>query len=177
MADSMAEMPRHNLELKARCTDLAGAAQRLQEFGARLADVERQADSYFHVPHGRLKLREIDGQSAVLIWYERADQPSFKSSHYRLVPVANADSLKAALTAALGIRGVVQKRREIWLYRNVRIHLDEVAGLGSFIEFEAVLAEGADLGASRTILDQLAALLAIQTGDCLATSYADLLGL
>ena len=52
----------------------------------------------------------------------------------------DAGALKTALVAALGIRGVVHKRREIYLWHNVRIHLDEVAGLGALVEFEAVLA-------------------------------------
>jgi len=37
----------------------------------------------------------------------------------------------------------VSKRREIYLWHNVRIHLDAVTGLGSFVEFEAVLGRSA----------------------------------
>ena len=55
------------------------------------------------------------------------------------MPIAEPALLKAALTAALGVRRVVDKRREIFLADNVRIHLDDVAGLGTFLEFEAVL--------------------------------------
>src|SRR5262245_22664322 len=104
---SMSELLRHNLELKARCSDLAVAAQRAQEFGARCTGSERQTDTYFHVPHGRLKLREIEGRPAVLIWYDRADEASSKSSHYYLVPIPDPGQLKAALTVALGVRGVI----------------------------------------------------------------------
>ncbi|MGK3856667.1 class IV adenylate cyclase, partial [Enterococcus faecium] len=82
---------------------------------------------------GRLKLREIDGQAAVLIWYDRPDHDAARLSKYHLVPVADPAALKAALTDALGVRGEVRKRREIYLWHNVRIHLDEVAGLGSFL--------------------------------------------
>jgi predicted adenylyl cyclase CyaB len=173
----MAEMLRHNLEMKARCPDLDIAARRAQAFGARFAGGERQADTYFHVPHGRLKLREIEEQLAVLIWYDRADQPSSKSSQYYLVPIPDPGPLKAALTAALGVRGVVEKRREIWLYQNVRIHLDQVAGLGCFLEFEAVLTDETDTPTAQAILDRLGASLGVQAADCLAGSYADLLGL
>src|SRR5262249_50856778 len=128
-------------------------------------------------PNGRLKLREIEGRPAVLIWYERPDNTPARSSHYHLVPVADAAALKATLSAALGVRGTVSKRREIYLYQNVRIHLDEVARLGSFVEFEAVLADDANLPVAHALLNQLTDLLGISAADYLAPSYADLLGL
>ncbi|MBI3464227.1 MAG: class IV adenylate cyclase, partial [Planctomycetes bacterium] len=171
---------RRNVELKARVTDLGEVRRRAVEMGARAAGVQRQRDTYFHVPRGRLKLREIEGEPAVLIQYSRPDAAGARRSDYHLVPVAEAELLKAALGEALEIRNVVEKRREIFLYqpverqggregeapaeprfaegagsagaspsrsstrfyRNVRIHLDEVAGLGSFLEFEAVLEPG-----------------------------------
>ena len=42
--------------------------------------------------------------------------------------------LTVRLAEALGVRSVVRKRREIYLYHNVRIHLDEVCDLGRFLE-------------------------------------------
>ena len=50
---------------------------------------------------GRLKLRQIDGLSAHLVAYARADQPGPKVSDYVLVPISNPESLKAALAATL----------------------------------------------------------------------------
>ena len=73
-----------------------------------------------------MKLREIEGQPAQLIWYVRPDEQAPKASDYLVVPVADAPLLKSALTAAFGVGGVVDKRREIFLWHNVRIHLDEV---------------------------------------------------
>lgn len=168
---------RRNLELKARHTDLASARQAALALGAQPTGVEDQTDTYFHVAHGRLKLREIIGQPAVLIFYQRSDECSARLSAYHLVPVADPGLLKEALTAALGVRGVVSKRREILLWRNVRIHLDEVAGLGTFVEFEAVLGSGADETMSAAWLEQLSAALEIPAANHLAPSYADLLGL
>ena len=49
----------------------------------------------------------------------------------------------APLAAALGIRTVVRKQRTVYLHKNVRIHLDAVDGLGTFLEFEAVMPDGA----------------------------------
>jgi predicted adenylyl cyclase CyaB len=167
---------RRNLELKARCPGLAGAREKVVGLGARNGGTEIQTDSYFRVARGRLKLREIEGQSAVLIWYDRANHQEARPSDYYLVPVADAAGMKAALGAALGLRGQVQKRREIYLWHNVRIHLDEVAGLGTFIEFEAVLSPGADEGTAAERLGHLCQVFSTSTADHVAPSYSDLLG-
>lgn len=169
--------PRRNLEVKARCADLPGARAAALALGAQAAGGETQTDTYFHVPHGRLKLREIDGQSAVLIAYDRPDAGAARLSAYHLAPVSDPAAMKTALTAALGLRGAVVKRREILLWHNVRIHLDEVANLGTFVEFEAVLGSGDDETTAAARLAQLGAALGIESADHLAPSYADLLGL
>jgi predicted adenylyl cyclase CyaB len=168
---------RSNLETKARHTDLDSAREAAVRLGARRHAEEAQTDTYFQVPHGRLKLREIDGQLAALIWYDRPNHEGSRLCSYHLVPVPDPAGLKAALTAALGVRGVVRKRRTICLWHNVRIHLDEVAGLGTFVEFEAVLGPGQDEATAQERLEQLGRALAIDPAAYLAPSYADLLGM
>jgi predicted adenylyl cyclase CyaB len=169
--------PRRNLEVKSRCLDLQAAAAQVGHLGARYVGLEVQTDTYFRVPSGRLKLREIESQEALLIGYSRPDQTGARLSDYHLVPVLDTAAIKALLTEMLGVRGVVSKRRQIWLWDNVRIHLDEVKGLGSFIEFEAVLKSSAEEIAAPAQLAELCGLLQIASGDLLAPSYADLLGL
>jgi adenylate cyclase, class 2 len=168
---------RQNLERKCRLANLASAAKAALRLGAHFHAAESQTDTYFHVAHGRLKLREIDGQSAVLISYDRPDEVAARLSRYYLVPVPDPAGLKAALTAALGVRGVVCKRRAIYLWHNVRIHLDEVDELGTFVEFEAVLSPDDDQATADRRLEELRRELALQPDDYLAPSYADLLGM
>ncbi len=167
--------PRRNLELKARHADLPAARTAALSLGARPAGIELQTDTYFHVPHGRLKLRVIDGQSAVLIWYERPDRATARLSAYHLVPVPDPTALTAALGGALRVRGEVKKRREILLWHNVRIHLDEVAGLGTFVEFEAVLGVEEEERTAAGRLEELCGALGIMHADQVAPAYADLL--
>jgi predicted adenylyl cyclase CyaB len=167
----------HNLELKARHPDLRMAAAAVEQLGAQGPTVESQTDTYFRVPNGLLKLREIEGQQAALIWYTRPDRRDARTSTYQLVPVPDPDGLRAALDGALAVRGTVRKRRTIYLWHNVRIHLDEVDGLGTFVEFEAVLSPGEDEATARRRLEELGRVLGIRPEDCLAPSYADLLGL
>jgi adenylate cyclase class IV len=169
--------PRRNLELKARYPDLAQARAAVAQLGARPGGTEEQTDTFFHVPRGRLKLREISGQPAYLIWYDRPDQTGQRLCNYHLAPVAEPRSLRGLLASALAVRGQVRKSREIHFWHNVRIHLDEVAGLGPFVEFEAVLAPEDDEASARERLDHLCHLLGISPADHVAVAYADLLGL
>jgi predicted adenylyl cyclase CyaB len=167
--------PRQNLELKARCPDLDAVRERVRRLGARDGGVEMQTDTYFRVPNGRLKLREWDGKPAELIWYARPDNADARTSTYLRVPVPAAALLKTALTSALGQWAQVRKRRHIYFWHNVRIHLDEVAGLGTFLEFEAVLSPTEDEVTARVRLDQLCRDLAVADGDRIAGSYSNLM--
>jgi len=163
-----------NIELKARLADLDEARRIAEQIATDRLGVQHQVDTYFPCREGRLKLREIDGLSAQLVWYARPDQQGPKASDYRLVPVSNPQTLKAALTAALGVRGVVEKRREVFLVRNVRIHLDEVVGLGRFLEFEAVLGPGVDPAAGHAQVQDLIERFAIRPDDLVPGSYGEM---
>src|SRR5487761_1178730 len=166
-------MPR-NIEIKARLRSLDDARGICRGLAAWHA-TEHQIDTYFVCRQGRLKLRERGEGPAQLVWYARPDGAEPRASDYQLVPVEDAAALKQALTAALGVRVVVEKRREIYLHQNVRIHLDRVARLGDFVEFEAVLAAGDDEPAAAALVERLAAALGVEAGDRVAGSYSDLL--
>jgi adenylate cyclase class IV len=166
--------------LKARCADHTNAEKVLAELGATHQWSLRQVDTYFAAPRGRLKLREQDGGSAAaeLIAYDRPNETGVRASDYQLVAVPDPAALKLALAGALGIRVVVSKQRTLWMWHNVRVHLDRVESLGTFLEFEAVLAcPAGPQGSSRDRLDQLGRLLRIRDEDRIAVSYADLLEL
>ncbi len=164
-----------NIEIKARLVDPASARRVAAAVATERLGVQEQVDTYFRCRQGRLKLREIQGLPAQLVCYARPDQLGPKASDYLLVPVPDPELLKRALTVALGIRGVIRKRREIFLYHNVRIHLDEVVGLGHFLEFEAVLGPEMDDGAGRAQVEGLLQRFAIDPADLLTGSYGDTL--
>jgi len=163
-----------NIELKARLGDIDAARAIAEAITTKRLGSRHQIDTYFHCQAGRLKLRQIDGLSAELVWYSRPDEEGPKASDYKLVPVANPETLKGALSAALGVRVVVEKRREVFLWHNVRIHLDEVTGLGSFLEFEAVLGPDVDDAKGHKQLETLIEKFAISPPDRLPNSYADM---
>jgi predicted adenylyl cyclase CyaB len=161
------------MELKARCPDLARARSVARSIGAIHQGVLVQTDTYFTVAHGRLKLREIESSHSELIWYDRPNAASARLSDYTLYPISDPTTFKAVLSGALGAWCIVRKRRDLYLWKNVRIHLDEVDKLGSFIEFEAVLSES-----ETDAYDRLAWLkeqFRIPDADRIADSYSDLL--
>jgi predicted adenylyl cyclase CyaB len=164
-----------NIELKARIADFTAAIVTARSLAAEPPQSVHQIDTYFNAAHGRLKLREVTGREAQLVWYSRSDQAEAKSSDYRLVPAADPAALKQALGAALGIKQVVEKQRLVFMYGNVRIHLDEVVGLGFFLEFEAVLGPGIDDSAGRAQVEFLKSAFRLRGEDLIAHSYSDLL--
>lgn len=166
---------RCNIEFKARLVDF----DRAVAIARRCADIhlgaERQIDTYFVAARGRLKLREIEGRGAWLIGYERSNDDGTRGSDYRLVEIADPANLRATLSTALGVLVTVRKVREIYLDRNVRIHLDRVEGLGEFLEFEAVLTGAHEDVEGRRRVDALRDAFAAVLGEPIATSYSDLL--
>jgi homotetrameric cytidine deaminase len=157
--------PQRNLELKARDPDPGRSLERALALGAEDHGEIVQRDTYFGRVGGRLKLREQTPGETELIQYRRVDEAGPRTSEYRLVGVGEGDGLRDALDAALGTLAVVEKRRRLLLWEDVRIHLDEVEELGSFVELEAT-DEDPDK------IDRLRAELEIE--DLIAESYSDL---
>jgi len=161
--------PRRNVELKAVDPDPARTLALALALGASDEGVLVQRDTYFRVASGRLKLREEEPGEAHLIAYSRPDDPAVRVSSYRVLPAA--DGTLAALSETLGVDVVVEKRRHLLLWETVRIHLDEVTGLGSFIELEAVADADSDLSRERAQVDHLVD--ALEIGELQEGSYSD----
>ena len=164
--------PRRNVEIKARDADPAGTLERARALGASDEGVLVQRDTYFARARGRLKLRE-EPDRATLIAYARPDQSEARASAYRLATVGDPAAVKEALDAALGTVVVVEKRRHLLLYENVRIHLDDVANLGAFVELEAVAEPDSDLSSEHALIARLQDELALKETE--PRSYSDLL--
>ena len=164
-----------NLEIKARCGDLEAARAAAQRLATRRVGLDRQVDTYFCTGEGRLKLRESSLEGGQLVPYLRPDTPGPKRADYQVIPVEDAAGLKALMARILGVHRVVRKAREIFLYENVRIHLDRVEGLGEFVELEAVFdgSPAAEAEQRRTV-DYLMVELGIDPADLLPGSYEGL---
>ena len=108
-----------NSEIKARCGDQEAVRQYLREHGADFKGTDHQIDTYFDVPEGRLKLRQGPIENN-LIFYRRADTVRPKQTTIHILPVAPDSTIGEVLTAALGVRVIVDKQREIYFIDNVK---------------------------------------------------------
>jgi adenylate cyclase class IV len=171
--DATGDTGRRNVQLKAIDPDPLRSLERCLALGAEDHGVLEQRDTYFDSRFGRLKLRESSAGPAELIQYDRPDEPHQRISTYRVVAVPDAARLAQALGAALGVRGVVAKRRHLLTWRGVRIHLDTVDDLGTFIELEAVAPATSDLRAEYELVAHLRRVLDITDDRLCPHGYAD----
>ncbi|MCH8851910.1 MAG: CYTH domain-containing protein, partial [Planctomycetes bacterium] len=105
----------------------------------------------------------------------RPDTITARGSNYHLIRVIDGADLRRLLADGLGILAEVYKRRTVFLWRNVRIHLDEVKRLGSFIELEAIVDESCDEVSARAKVEHLCTALEILPDQLIDVSYSDLL--
>lgn len=174
----LALRPGRNLELKLRVADAAELRRRAQALGAGAPAILEQEDVYFAAREGRLKLRSEQRpgrRTSELIHYDRADRGEARLSCYNRLPQADPEGLRRLLAGALGERGVVKKKRELFLLGRTRLHLDRVQGLGDFAELELVLKDGETPEDARAELDRLLERLGLKEAEAVAVSYIDLL--
>ena len=162
-----------NIELKARLRDRDHALVVCHRIGANAQGDIHQIDTYFRVPSGRLKLREAEPGRTELVFYHRPDVAGPKGCDYALEPAQ--PTIKSMLSDALGVLTVVDKVRTLYLWENVRIHLDRVQDLGDFIEFEAVLDDTHDDADGHAKLARLIEDFGLTDDEHLEVSYLDLM--
>ena len=164
-----------NIEVKTRVPDWERLGRELARAGARDDGVETQQDIFYACRSGRLKLRLSSRSGAMLIHYVRADAARVRASDYDLAPVVDGDALRRVLDAGLERLGVVRKTRHLYWIDNVRVHLDEVEGLGRFLELEAIVDQAHPEASCRRHTEELLQAFGIRPADHLRHAYGDLL--
>ena len=163
-----------NIEIKARARNYLEIKSRAEKMSDTPVEVIPQEDTFFNTPQGRLKLRVL-ADHAQLIYYTRPDQDGPKRSDYHITRSTDPQNLKRVLELAYGIRGVLRKTRYLYLLGQTRLHLDDVEGLGYFIELEVVLEDGQTDAEGEKIAEDLMAALGVERGDLIDGAYMDLL--
>jgi len=165
-----------NVEIKARVRDLPALLTAVEAIADGPPELLLQDDTFFDSPFGRLKLRVSTNGTGELVAYRRPDVGGPRESSFVKAAVTDPAALAAVLADALGPAGVVRKRRIFCRHGQTRIHLDEVDGLGTFLELEVELRDGQPTGEGERIARELMARLGIAEDDLVATAYVDLLG-
>jgi predicted adenylyl cyclase CyaB len=164
-----------NVEIKARVRDLPAIRRAVEAIADGPPALLIQSDTFFEVPRGRLKLRVFADGTAELISYLRHDVAGPRESRFAKAAVNDSGALAAVLGAALGVAAVVRKRRDLYRCGPTRIHLDDVEGLGSFLELEVELPDGQSAAEGERIARELMARLGIAEEDLVAGGYVGLL--
>ena len=166
-----------NIEIKARVDDFEALKARAASLSDQPLAVIPQEDTFFNTAKGRLKLRVQAPDWGYLIYYERPDQGGPKRSDYHLAETRDPVQLKTTLSLALGVRGVVRKTRYLYMVGQTRIHLDDVEGLGHFMELEVVMQEGQSDAEGQAIAEDLMRRLEVRKEALLEGAYMDLIEL
>ncbi|KAL0273360.1 UNVERIFIED_CONTAM: hypothetical protein PYX00_006046 [Menopon gallinae] len=168
-------MPR-NVEVKAKLRDLDRTVSIVKDLCKSDGIQLIQEDVFFEATKCRLKLRTIqDRTTSQLISYSREDTPGAKISDYKICEVPNREDLLQVLSSSLGIKGIVKKKRQLFLYGQTRIHIDTVEGLGNFLELEVVLQDSQGFSDGNKILQDLLNKLNIEEEDLMVGAYIDLM--
>ena len=164
-----------NIEFKAKVDSIESYENILLELQPIFKGVDHQIDTYFNVPKGRLKLREGNIENA-LINYDRENQAGSKLSSVILYRHQPDPALKSILTHQLGIKMVVDKVRKIYFIENVKFHFDQVKGLGTFLEVEAIDNDGQySLEKLQEQCDHYQQLFDLKANQMMQQSYSDML--
>jgi len=130
-----------NLELKISIDNVLEITKKLNSIKAKNFGILRQKDIYYDCATGRLKLREINNKKRQIIFYNRPNLKDLKISDYKIINIKHEhdELLQLLLDNACKEKIIVEKQRNLWIYKNTRIHLDKVKNLGQFLELETVI--------------------------------------
>ncbi|MCE1166044.1 MAG: class IV adenylate cyclase [Bacteroidetes bacterium] len=167
---------RKNLEIKTGIKNLASFRKKAAEYSRKAKSsrhfTEEQKDIYYNTGKGRLKLRIKNGKDGVLIYYKRSSASGKRVSNYFLSETSSPKELDSMMREMHGVKVIVEKKREIFLADNVRIHLDSVRGLGKYLEFEIIFNS---IKNARRTLDGLIEHFNLDESAFIKGSYSDLL--
>jgi adenylate cyclase class IV len=135
-----------------------------------------QLDTYLESREGRLKIRVINDRDVELLFYLRPNRKGPRKSSYFRVPLDGGQKeMESILKSAVGVIGSVAKERTVYYNENVRINIDRVKHLGTFVELEAELRTDGGGARSLRLLRETIAALGLARENAVSYSYLDLL--
>lgn len=162
-----------NFEIKTKISDYEKFKKLSLNFSKKILHfTEEQEDIYYKIKEGRLKLRIINQTKGNLIFYRRSNKTTKRVSKYIISETNNPESLKLILQNTLPVLITVRKKREIFIHKNIRIHLDKVVGLGNYLEFEIIFNSFAN---ARKQMEDLISYFDLNEDNFIKVSYSDLL--
>ena len=165
-----------NIEVKAQVKDMGTVKSKVEQIATSGPVYLCQEDTFFHIPTGRLKLRTLMSKNGEIIYYRRPDTALPVQSRYYRLPIVFPHMVKWICSAILGVKGVVRKQRTLYRIGETRVHLDQVEGLGDFIELEVPVPGGESANGAEAEATKMMEALSIGGADLVSGAYVDLLG-
>ena len=164
-----------NIEIKLKLDSLELIEKTLSILPhARQEGVLNQVDTYYICSGSkRLKLREINNLKNEIIFYKRPNKKESRLSTYHVfnIPKSFLRFVKFLLGFYFGVKVVVNKKRDLWMYDHTRIHLDSVDNLGNFLELETAVGESME--SSKKEYDNIFEKLSLFKYETFSHSYSD----
>jgi adenylate cyclase class IV len=159
-----------NLELKIKTDNFTEIKELLTDIKAEYKGILNQRDVYYQSISGLLKLRTVNG-SQELIRYDRDESGENRFSDYHVMHITAPDAEKF-FNEVLTTETVIEKKRELYIFNNTRIHLDTVTDLGNFLELETLVISDKDDAEKR--FAEIVALLKLDMSKQIKASYKNL---
>lgn len=169
------------VEVKVR-TSLDGVEERLRGLGAEPVAEKTQVDTYFSAPHRdfaetdeALRVRSEDGDAYVTYKGPKRDTET-KTREEHETAVGEIETASAVFES-LGFKefGTVEKHRRVYVLDDVTVTLDDVEGLGEFVEVEVENSGDEDADAARAEVFDTLERLGLDPADSITDSYLELL--
>jgi predicted adenylyl cyclase CyaB len=164
-------MPR-NLEIKLEISPDSDLKSKILKNGGQYTETLHQKDTYYVYSNGLLKLRVQNG-TFQLIKYIRNEDFGNRWSDYSILEI-KGNKIEDYLMEIFQIDIIVEKTRDLYIYKNTRIHLDDVQHLGRFIELETVTNNISETSAIYEF-NEIISFLKLNKEEEIRNSYRDLL--
>lgn len=163
-----------NLEIKVEVKNLDDIKNRLA-FGA-YKDTLGQVDTYFLLGETKIKIREEKMVSELIVYFRKMKKGTRESRYYRLpLTPYSFFIIKNILSFILGVKVRVIKKRDLYIYKNTRIHIDITNELGNFVELETVCRDPLCHKEYYDEHEEIKQKLSLNEYKIIAGSYSDLL--
>ncbi|WP_319580384.1 class IV adenylate cyclase [uncultured Methanospirillum sp.] len=168
------------IEIKVRVPDIKAVREKVIASGGVLTETLTEHDSYYNAPHRdfgvtdeALRLRETGVKTTVTYKGPKDTILGSKVREEINLDIADPKSFDTIITRLSFVMvAVVRKRREYYKYQDFTISLDQVEGLGDFVEIELISDNNAEKAAAR--VDETARKMGV-TGERITLSYLELL--
>ncbi|XP_053682849.1 uncharacterized protein LOC128733197 [Sabethes cyaneus] len=169
-------VPFRNVEIKASIANREAFDRKVaiaEQLTGTAGEIIKQHDVFFNAQKGRLKLRYLESKKSELIHYFRPDIGGPKVSTFHKTDLDEPQVMEKILAESIGRKGEVRKRRHLFLHEQTRIHLDDVEGLGYFLEFEVCLTPAQSEQDGTRVANEMMKLFEVADSDLIEGAYMD----